>query len=84
MIENLQTKIGEYQEWRTSLSNTISTYRDWLAKSSHSDAVQELRLYDILEMLKNDQLVLALLGEFSRGKTETINAIFFADFNDNL
>ena len=84
MIETLQTKIGEYQEWRTSLSNTIAAYRDWLAKSDHTDAVQELRLYDVLEMLKSDQLVMAILGEFSRGKTETINALFFADFNQRL
>lgn len=84
MIETLQTKIGEYQEWRSSLTNTISAYRDWLAKSDHTDAVQELRLYDVLEMLKNDQLVMAILGEFSRGKTETINALFFADFNQRL
>ena len=84
MIENLQSKIGEYQAWRSNLSNTITAYRDWLAKSDHTDAVQELRLYDVLEMLKNDQLVLALLGEFSRGKTETINALFFADFNQRL
>ena len=84
MIETLQTKVNEYQAWRNSLTNTISAYRDWLAKSNHMDAVQELRLYDVLEMLKSDQLVLAILGEFSRGKTETINALFFADFNQRL
>ena len=84
IVETLQTKVNEYQEWRTSLTNTICAYRDWLAKSEHTDAVQELRLYDVLEMLKNDQLVLAILGEFSRGKTETINALFFADFNQRL
>ena len=84
IVETLQTKVNEYQEWRNSLTNTICAYRDWLAKSEHTDAVQELRLYDVLEMLKNDQLVLAILGEFSRGKTETINALFFADFNQRL
>ncbi len=84
IVETLQTKVNEYQEWRSSLTNTICAYRDWLAKSEHTDAVQELRLYDVLEMLKNDQLVLAILGEFSRGKTETINALFFADFNQRL
>jgi Dynamin family len=84
MIEPLQSKVNEYQAWRSSLTSTISAYRDWLAKSTHMDAVQELRLYDVLEMLKNDQLVMAILGEFSRGKTETINALFFADFNQRL
>jgi hypothetical protein len=48
------------------------------------DAIQELRLYDIKEILKKDQLVMAFLAEFSRGKTETINALFFSDFNQRL
>lgn len=63
---------------------SITDYRDWLAKSEHMDAVQELRLYDVLEMLKRDKLVMVFLAEFSRGKTETINALFFADFNQRL
>jgi hypothetical protein len=80
----LQVKVQEYQAWRSSLVETITAYRDWLAKSHHADAMQELRLYDVLEMLKRDQLVMAFLAEFSRGKTETINALFFADFNQRL
>ena len=84
MIEILQTKVNEYQEWRSNLTNTISAYRDWLAKSERMDAVQALRLYDMLETLKSNQLVMAILGEFSRGKTETIYALFFADFNQRL
>ena len=84
MLETLQSKVTEYQEWRASLSKTISDYRDWLAKSPYSDSVRELRLYDVLEMLKRDQIVMAFLAEFSRGKTETINALFFADFNQRL
>ncbi len=82
--QRLEAKVHEYQEWRNTLRQTITDYRDWLAKSQYSDAVQELRLYDVLEMLKRDQLVLAFLAEFSRGKTEMINALFFADFNQRL
>ncbi len=84
MIDTLQSKVNEYQEWRASLTKTITDYRDWLANSVYSDAIQELRLYDVLEMLKRDQIVMAFLAEFSRGKTETINALFFADFNQRL
>ncbi len=84
ITQALEAKVQEYQQWRSTLTQTIADYRDWLAKSQYSDAVQELRLYDILEMLKRDQLVLAFLAEFSRGKTELINALFFADFNQRL
>ena len=84
MTDTLQSKVSEYQAWRANLMQVISDYRDWLSTSAHSDAIQELRLYDVLEMLKRDQLVMAFLAEFSRGKTETINALFFADFNQRL
>ena len=80
----LQAKVNEYQAWRTSLTDTITDYRDWLSTSQYSDALIELRLYDILETLKRDQLVIVFLAEFSRGKTETINALFFSDFNQRL
>lgn len=84
MTDTLESKVSEYQVWRANLMQVISDYRDWLSASAHPDAIQELRLYDVLEMLKRDQLVMAFLAEFSRGKTETINALFFADFNQRL
>ena len=81
---SLSTKIGEYSQWRESLIDTINEYIGWLEQTESIDAIQELRLYDIKEILKKDQLVLAFLAEFSRGKTETINALFFSDFNQRL
>jgi hypothetical protein len=81
---SLSTKITEYSEWRTNLIATIDEYVHWLGYTDSFDAVQELRLYDIKEILKKDQLVMAFLAEFSRGKTETINALFFSDFNQRL
>lgn len=84
VTSSLSTKITEYSEWRESLIATIDEYIDWLGTSESLDAIQELRLYDIKEILKKDQLVMAFLAEFSRGKTETINALFFSDFNQRL
>ncbi|MEO6117840.1 MAG: hypothetical protein ABIP37_02080, partial [Methylotenera sp.] len=84
MTSNLVTKISEYSQWREHLIATIDEYIDWLWQTESSDAMQELRLYDIKEILKRDQLVMAFLAEFSRGKTETINALFFSDFNQRL
>ena len=84
LISNLGLKINEYSEWRDGLIATIDEYVDWLTAAEMPDAMQELRLYDIKEILKKDQVVLAFLAEFSRGKTEAINALFFSDFNQRL
>ena len=81
---SLSTKITEYSEWRETLITTINEYIDWLGQTDSLNATQELRLYDIKEIIKKDQLVMAFLAEFSRGKTETINALFFPDFNQRL
>ena len=77
VVSSLSTKINEYSQWRETLISTIDEYLYWLSIAESLDAMQELRLYDIKEILKKDQLVMAFLAEFSRGKTETINALFF-------
>lgn len=84
MSNGLEQRITDFQRWRDQLSETIAEYRDWLDTTKSSDAVQDLRLYDMAEALKKDHLVLAFVAEFSRGKTETINALFFSDFNQRL
>ncbi|HQN65860.1 MAG TPA: dynamin family protein [Methylophilus sp.] len=84
VIGLLDAKIEEYRALRAGLIQHIENYRNWLSRSEQTDAVKELRLYDILQTLEHDQLVVAFLAEFSRGKTETINALFFSDFNQRL
>ncbi|BCM25742.1 dynamin family protein [Methyloradius palustris] len=84
MSADLLNQIGAFQIWRDDVSQTISDYRDWLDATKTADALQDLRLYDMSETLKKDQIVLAFVAEFSRGKTETINALFFSDFNQRL
>jgi len=84
MTIGLQQQITDFQEWRNRLADSISDYRRWLDATNTSDPMQDLRLYDLSEALGRDHLILAFVAEFSRGKTETINALFFADFNQRL
>lgn len=84
MSNSLEQQITEYQHWREQLMKALGDYRDWLQLTQSSDSLQELRLYDMEETLRKDRLVLAFVAEFSRGKTETINALFFSDFDQRL
>ena len=43
-----------------------------------------VRIYDLVESLRNDRVMLAFLAEFSRGKTELINAMFFSGYGQRL
>lgn len=84
MASGLHQQIADFQQWRDQLSQTIGEYRQWLEDTGSSDSLQDLRLFDMMETLRKDHLVLAFVAEFSRGKTETINALFFADYNQRL
>ena len=62
----------------------IESYKTWLDANGYADIQQSLRIYDLIESLRNDRMTLAFLAEFSRGKTELINAMFFSDFKQRL
>lgn len=84
MINQLEKQIDEYRQWREQIASAISDYRDWLDQTGASDGMQDLRLYDMVESVKRDRLVLAFVAEFARGKTETINALFFSSYKTRL
>ena len=80
----LEKQIADYRQWREQIAAAIADYRDWLDLTGASDGMQDLRLYDMAESVKHDRLVLAFVAEFARGKTETINALFFSDYKTRL
>jgi hypothetical protein len=84
MDNQLESQIASYQRWRDDIRTGIEAYQAWLDQHGHVDIQRSLRIYDLLESLRNDRMVLAFLAEYSRGKTELINAMFFADFKQRL
>ena len=84
MTSQLEQEVAHYQEWRTQMISGIESYKSWLDTNGYADIQQSLRIYDLIENLRNDRMTLAFLAEFSRGKTELINAMFFSDFKQRL
>ncbi len=84
MTSQLEQEVVHYQEWRTQMISGIESYKSWLDTNGYADIQQSLRIYDLIESLRNDRMTLAFLAEFSRGKTELINAMFFSDFKQRL
>jgi hypothetical protein len=84
MTSDLENQVSAYQQWRDELRDCIQSYQNWLENHGHADIQRSLRIYDLVESLRNDRMILAFLAEFSRGKTELINAMFFSDFKQRL
>ena len=79
-----ETEIARYNRWREDLTQSVHAYHDWLESNGHLDVQQSIRFYDLLENLNKGRLMLAFLAEFSRGKSELINALFFSSFKERL
>ncbi|HTR56837.1 MAG TPA: dynamin family protein [Casimicrobiaceae bacterium] len=80
----LAARFEAYSDWRRRLSAGISGLHEWLSQQELADAQTDLQVQRLLERLHQDKLVVAFVAEFSRGKSELINAIFFADFGQRL
>jgi len=73
-----------YSGWRQDLSQRIASYRQWLNRENLNDSQRDLRLQQLIDRLAEDKLHVAFVAEFSRGKSELINAIFLSDLKQRL
>jgi len=84
MSAALEEKIADFARWRAEMIAGIETYKSWLDANGVADIQQSLRIYDLIESLRRDRMTLAFIAEFSRGKTELINAMLFAKYRRRL
>ena len=80
----LAHQFAAYTEWRKALVDTICDYRSWLNEQELNDGQVDQRIQQLLDRLREDKLNVAFVAEFSRGKSELINAIFFAGYGTRL
>ena len=73
-----------YGRWRNDLVEAIIKYQNWLEANKMNSPETELRIFELIEALRSDQLSIAFVAEFARGKTELINAIFFSEYDRRL
>ncbi|HNA28774.1 MAG TPA: dynamin family protein [Thiobacillaceae bacterium] len=81
---SLVSDFEAYSQWRLDLSQRIADYRQWLNREDLNDSQRDLRLQQLIDRLAEDKLHVAFIAEFSRGKSELINAIFLSDLKQRL
>src|ERR1700752_3531940 len=83
-MSQLATSFQQYGAWRDTLAVSVARLRRWLEDAHLLEPDGARRLDPELERLSGDRLVVAFIAEFSRGKSELINAIFFADYGRRI
>jgi GTPase SAR1 family protein len=74
----------QYSAWRQGVVGALEGYQAWVNAAELTDGATEQRIARALARLADDKLSVAFVAEFSRGKSELINAIFFADYGQRI
>jgi Dynamin family len=81
---SIEQHFDEYSEWRRSLADAVTDFRAWLQSQELADVQTDQHVDQVLATLRDDRLYVAFVAEFSRGKSELINAIFFANLGSRI
>jgi len=80
----LSQQVEAYHNWKKELIRQIGRYRLWLQDNNLFSEDVSGRIRHGLELLIEDELTVAFVGEYSRGKTELINALFFSEYGQRM
>lgn len=83
-LERVSSDVESYGAWKNELRAVIAEYQVWSQRQQLLSPELEEQLLLLEDYLQQDKIQLAFVGEFSRGKTELINALFFADYGRRL
>ena len=83
-MERLSQQVDSYVAWKRELVREITRYRSWLERNRLNSPALDARLERSLQLLRTDHITLAFVGEFSRGKSELINSLFFSSYGQRM
>ena len=80
MSSSFNEQFEQHAVWRRGFSQKLGRLADWLRSQDLMDASVQERLQHLEGRVRSDKVLVAFVAEFSRGKSELINALFFADY----
>ena len=70
--------------WRREFALRLKLLAGWMKDHDLLNAAVEERLHRLEAQVRSDKVMVAFVAEFSRGKSELINAIFFAGYGRRI
>jgi len=77
-------KFDQHGAWRREFALRLKLLAQWLKDQDLMDASVEDRLQRLEAQVRADKVMVAFVAEFSRGKSELINAVFFAAYGRRI
>jgi hypothetical protein len=77
-------QFDQHGAWRREFALRLKLLTEWLKDHDLLDSAVEERLRRLESQMRTDKVMVAFVAEFSRGKSELINAIFFAGYKRRI
>lgn len=77
-------KFDQHGAWRREFALRLKLLSEWLKDHDLLNAAVEERLLRLESQMRSDKVMVAFVAEFSRGKSELINALFFAGYGRRI
>lgn len=77
-------QFDQHGTWRREFALRLKLLAGWMKDHDLLDAAVEERLRRLEARVRSDKVMVAFVAEFSRGKSELINAIFFAGYGRRI
>lgn len=84
MTATFTEKFDQLGAWRREFALRLKLLAEWLRDNDLIDSGLEERLARLGEQVRSDKVMVAFVAEFSRGKSELINAVFFAGYGRRI
>jgi hypothetical protein len=77
-------QFDQHGAWRREFALRLKLLSEWLKDHDLLNSAVEERLRRLETQMRSDKVMVAFVAEFSRGKSEMINAIFFAGYKRRI
>ena len=77
-------EFDQHGAWRKQFASRLKSLSEWLSDQELMDQGVRERLDQLHARVKHDKIMVAFVAEFSRGKSELINAVFFAGYGRRI
>ena len=84
MGPSFNEQFDQHGVWRREFAHQLKRLAEWMSAHELMDAAVQERLQRLEDQVRSDKVMVAFVAEFSRGKSELINAIFFADYGRRI
>ncbi|MCW5651439.1 MAG: dynamin family protein [Ramlibacter sp.] len=84
MGTSFNEQFDQHGAWRREFALRLKLLSEWMKDHELLDASVEERLRRLEQQMRSDKVMVAFVAEFSRGKSELINAIFFAGYKRRI